>query len=134
MLKWPVALVVALAVVSAPVALEVCQITCESKAIAPSMPHAESHAGHHHVPEDHASCHEHAGTSQLSPSSVPCGHGVDDTPSLVAAKTADAAVSLLAVLPLNEPIGIVATREFVSECQSAWSDCLAIRLVIPLRV
>ena len=134
MVKRLFALVVALAVVSAPVALEICQMTCESKAMAPSMPHADNHAGHHHMPADHASCHEHAGAPQVSPGGVPCDHGVGATPSLVAAKRADAAVPLLAVLPLSQTIGIVTTHHLVSVRQSAWSDRLAVPLVIPLRV
>lgn len=134
MVKRLFAVVVALAVVSAPVALDVCQITCESKAMALSMRHADSHAGHHHMPADHAACHEHGGAPQLSPSSVPCDHGVEATPSLVAAKSADAAVSLLAVLPLNRSIGFVATRDFLSHRESLWSDRVAVPLVIPLRV
>jgi hypothetical protein len=134
MVKRFFALVVALAVVSAPVALEICQITCESNAMAASIPHADSHAGHHHMPADHASCHEHGDAPQLLPGSVPCDHGVEATPSLVAAKTAAAAVSLVAVLPLRQAIGIVTTHDFVFVRQSAWSGRLAVPLVIPLRV
>lgn len=134
MVKRLFALVVALAVVSAPVALEICQITCESKPMAPSMPRADSHAGHHHMPADHASCHGHAPAPQLSPGSVPCDHGVEATPSLVAAKRADAPVSLLAVLPLSQAIGIITTHDSVSVRQTGRSHRLAVPLIIPLRV
>jgi len=55
MIKRLLTQVVALAVVSAPVALEVCQITCESKGVKLSMSHsADEHAAHHHVPANHA--------------------------------------------------------------------------------
>jgi hypothetical protein len=134
MVKRLVALLVAVGVVSAPLALEVCRIACDSKAMASSMPHAESHAGHYHMATDHASCHEQAVAPQLSPGSVPCDHGVHATPGLVAAKSADAAVSLLAVLPLSRTMGIGATSDFVFVRQSSWPDRLAVPLVIPLRV
>jgi len=134
MVKRLFALVVALIVVSAPVALEVCQITCESKAMPPSIGAARDHAGHHHMAEDHASCHEHGGAPQLSRDSVPCDHGTEATPSLVAARNSDAAVSLLAALPLNHSIATVETRGRVSVRQSAWPDRLVLALAIPLRV
>lgn len=134
MVKRLFALVVALAMVSAPVALEVCQMTCESKAMAPSMPRAESHAGRHHIPAGHASCDEHVGAPELSPSSVACDHGLEAMPSLVAAKIGDAAVSLLGVLPFGRAIGTVATRDFVSKRQSFWPDRLGVPLVVPRRV
>jgi hypothetical protein len=134
MVKRLVALLVALGVVSAPVALELCQIACDSKATAPSTPHAESHAGHHHMATDHASCHEQAGALQLSPGSVPCDHGGQATPGLVAAKSADAAVARLAVLPLSQTMGIGAARDVVSARQSAWPDHLGVPPVVPLRV
>jgi hypothetical protein len=130
------ALVVALAVVSAPVALEVCQITCESKAMERSVAHdAEGHAAHHHMPADHASCHEHAaGVDRMSPGNVPCDHGTEATPSSVAAKNSDAAVSMLAVLPLRYSTATVETPDFASARESAPSARLAIPLTIPLRV
>ena len=128
-------LVVALAVVSAPVALEICQIECDWKAMEPSMSHVDARVAHHHMPADRASCHEHPSTGlQVTPAGIPCDHGVEATPSLVAAKRADAPVSLLAVLPLSQAIGIVTTRNFVSVRQSGSSDRLAVPLVIPLRV
>ena len=136
MMKRLFALVVALAVVSAPVALEVCQITCASKGIQPSMPHAaEGHAAHHHVPAHHGSCHEQRGTThQLSPLSGPCDHGADATPSLVAARNSNRGVSLLAAVPPIDSIRLVPTRELISVRESAWSDRLGIPLAVPLRV
>jgi hypothetical protein len=125
---------VAVAVVSAPVALEVCQIACESKAMTQSMPHGESHAGHHHVPAEHSARHEHSGPPQLSPASVPCDHGTEATPSLVTAKDSDAAVSLLAVLLLDRSIATVETGNLVSVRQSTRADRLVVPLAIPLRV
>src|SRR5262245_32513263 len=115
-MKRLVALVLALVVVSAPVALEVCQIACESKGVHASTSHvAEAHAAHHHMPADHAACHEHGELPQLlSPLDGPCDHGSESTPSLVAARTFDPAVSLLAALPTIDSISLVPTRDFAS--------------------
>jgi hypothetical protein len=136
MMKRPLALVVALAVVSAPVALEVCQVTCESKGMQPSMPHgALGHVAHHQMPADHAACHEHSGTpQQLSPVNGLCDHGTEATPSLVAARNSDTAVSLLAAAPSIDSIRRVPTRDVISVREAAWSDRLEIPLAIPLRV
>ena len=131
-----VALVVALAVVSAPIALEVCQIACLAKAMPLSMARAvDPHAGHHHKPADHASCHEHGGaTPQLSPVSGLCDHGTDATPSLVAARNSDTVVSLLATVPPVDPITLFPARESVSPPESSRAGRLGIPLAIPLRV
>jgi hypothetical protein len=129
------ALVVALAVVSAPVALEVCQITCESKAMTATMPHAEGHAGQHPMPADAPPCHEHGGTGpQLAPSSIPCDHGVQATPSVVAAKNSDAAISLPAVVSVSYSMAAVETRDINSQRESACAHRLAVPLAVPLRV
>ena len=136
MIKRLLALVVALTVVSAPVALEVCQITCESKALQPSMSHtADGHAAHHHTPADHASCHEHNGArQQLSPVNGLCDHRTETTPSLAAARNSDTGVLVFAAVPSLDSITLVRTRDFVSVRESAWSDRLGIPLAIPLRV
>ena len=130
------ALVVALAVVSAPVALEVCQVTCESKGMQPSMPHgAQDHVAHHHTPADHAACPEHSGTThQLSPVNGLCDHSTETIPSLVAARNTDTAGSLLATVPSIDSFGLVAMTDRISERESAWSQPLARPLAIPLRV
>jgi hypothetical protein len=129
-------LAVALSVVSAPVALEVCQITCESKGMSPSMPHAlEGHAAHHHAPADHAACHEHRGTPQEpSPANGLCDHGTESVPSLVAAKNPDTPFTLLATVPSIDSIALVPARDSISVRESAWSDRLGTPLAIPLRV
>jgi hypothetical protein len=141
MIKRLFALVVALAVVSAPVALEVCQITCESKGLQPSMSlGVAEHAAHHHMPADHmpadhAACHEHGRTPhQLSPVNGLCDHSTESTPSLVAAQNTDTAVSLLATVPSIDSLGLVATAGRISVRESAWSQPLARPLAIPLRV
>jgi len=129
------ALAVALAVVSAPVALEVCQITCDSKAMPLSMSHADGQVTHHQMPAKHASCHEHHSTGpQLSPTSIPCGRGVQGTPSLVAAKDSDTAVSSPAVEPVSYSFAPVETGDTGSLRNSAWADRFAIPLLIPLRL
>jgi hypothetical protein len=130
------ALVVALAVVSAPVALEVCQLTCESKGMQPSMPHGEQdHVAHHHAPTEHAACHEHGGTThQLFPVNGLCDHSTASTPSLVAARNNDTAVSLLATVPSIDSFGLVARGDRISVRESARSQPLARPLAIPLRV
>jgi hypothetical protein len=129
-------LLVALAVVSAPIALEVCQVRCESKGVGPSTSRAaDAHAGHHHMPADHASCHEHGGAvQQVSPGSVPCDHDTEATPSLAAAKNSDAATSLVSVVAVSYFPTTIETRAFVSPRESAWPDRLVIPLAIPLRV
>ena len=136
MVKRLFALAVALSVVSAPVALEVCQITCESKGMSPSMPHAlEGHAAHHNAPADHAACHEHRGAPQeLSPVNGLCDHGTESVPSLVAAKSPDTPLTLLATVPSIDSIGLVPARDGISVRESAWSDRLGTLLAIPLRV
>jgi hypothetical protein len=136
MMKRLFALVVALAVVSAPVALEVCQVTCESKAMQPSMAHGvEGHAAHHHIPADQAACHEHSGTPhQMSPVNGLCDHDTESTPSLVAGRNSDTAASLLATVPSIDSISLVSTRDSISVRESASSDRLGTPLAIPLRV
>jgi hypothetical protein len=136
MIKRLLVLMVGLAVVGAPVALEVCQITCESKGVQPSMSHtADGHAAHHHPQADHASCHEHSSArQQLSLVNGLCDHGTETTPSLVAARSSYIGVSLLAAVPSIDSITLVRTRDFVSVRESAWSDRLLIPLAIPLRV
>jgi hypothetical protein len=122
-------LVLALAVVSAPLALEACQITCESNATPP----AGRPAVHDHTPADHPSCHERVGTpQQLSTGSVPCDHGTAATPGLVAAKHSDTAVALPVVVPVRHAVATGESR--VSVYRSLSSDRLALPLAIPLRV
>src|SRR5262249_19814219 len=76
MTKRLFAMVVALAVMSAPVARGICQVACESKGTQPSMPHgAAEHAAHHQMPADHAACHGHGEVpEQLSPLDGSCDH------------------------------------------------------------
>ena len=135
MTKRLLAFVAALAVVSAPVALEVCRITCDSKVMKPSVSDADGQATHHHVPAEDASCHEHHSAGpQLSPSGIPCDHGVQGTPSLVAAKASDTALSSSAVVPVTYSFASDETGDTRSLCGSASGDRLAVPLAIPLRV
>ena len=130
------ALVVALAIVSAPVALALCQITCESKGVLPSMAHrADGHAAHHQAPAKQASCHEVSGArSQLSPVNGWCDHSVDAAPSLVAARHDDTGGSLLAAVPSVDSIALIRQNTFIAAPESARSDRLAIPRAVPLRV
>ena len=130
------ALVLALGLVSAPVALEVCQITCESKGVHSSTSHAsEGHTAHHHVPAGQAACHEHGeAPQQLSPLDGPCAHGAETTPSIVVGRTFDPALSVLAALPTIDSMSLVPTRDSVSLRESAWLDRLARTIAVPLRV
>jgi len=137
MIERLLALSVALAVVSAPVALEVCQITCESKGMQPPMSHsADGHAAHHHAPADHASCHEASGapSQQLSPVNGLCDHGAEATPSLVAPRSPETGVSLMAEVPSIDSITLARTANFISARESAGSGRPGIPLAIPLRV
>ena len=130
------ALVVALSIVSAPVALEICQITCESKATPQSMSHSsEGHAAHHHMPAHHAACAENRGAlQQLSPVNGLCDHDSASIPSLVVGRNSDSAVTLLATVPSIHALGLVRTRAGVSAHEVAWSNRLGTPLAIPLRV
>jgi hypothetical protein len=133
--KRLVALMVALAVVSGPVAAAVCQIACESKAVQPSTSRAGEGHAHHHMPAGHAGCSERAETqSQLSPVEGPCDHGAETTPGLVAARNVDTAVSLVATLPTIDPISFVSTHDSLCARQPAWLDRLEIPLATSLRV
>jgi hypothetical protein len=136
MIKRLFALLVALAVVSAPVALAVCQITCESKDMQPSMSHgADRHAAHHQAPAEHASCHEVSGAQrQLFPVNGLCDHGTDATPSLVAARNYHTADSLFATVPSVDSISLVRTDTFSFRRKSASVERPGIPLAIPLRV
>src|SRR4051812_49005843 len=126
---------VALALVSGPVAMAVCQITCESKAGPPSTSRAGEGHAHHHMPAGHAACYEHGGApQQLSPLDGPCEHDAEVAPALVAARNFDTAVSLLAALPTIDSIRFVPTHDFLFMRQPAWLDRLAIALAAPLRV
>jgi hypothetical protein len=133
--KRLLALMVALAVISGPVAMEVCQITCESKAAQPSTPRAGEGHAHRHMPAGHAACHEHGGApQQLSPLDGPCDHGAEVAPGLVAARNFDTAVSLLAALTTVDSISFVSTHDFLFVRQPAWLDRLEIPLAVPLRL
>src|SRR5215831_15747985 len=77
MMKRLAALLIALVVVAAPVAVEVCQITC---AFGPMQWHAlqasHAHASHHHSETAQPSCHEtHRAGQVVSPGAAPCDHG-----------------------------------------------------------
>jgi hypothetical protein len=135
MLKRLCALVVALAVVGAPLVLEICQVTCETTGMQPSMPHgAEANPAHHHMPADHAACHEHSGTPlQLFPVNGLCEHGTDSMPTL-AGRDSDTAASLLAAVPSIDFITGVPTRDVISVRDSAWPDRPAVLRAVPLRV
>jgi hypothetical protein len=125
-----------LSVASAPVALQICQVTCESKATPPPMSHThvEGHGAHHHMPANDHARHERGGAPQLSPGSVPCDHGTDTTPSLAAAKNSDVSLSLLAILPLHYSIATVDTRDVRSLSERVVANRLAIPRIVPLRV
>ena len=59
MVKRLFSLVIALVIGSAPVLLDVCQITCGSTAAHSARAHdAHGDARHHHDPATHGSCHE----------------------------------------------------------------------------
>jgi hypothetical protein len=118
------------------VALEVCQLTCESKGMQSLMSHAaEGHAAHHQMSAGHAACHEHGeAPQQLSPLNGLCDHGTEATPSLVAARNSVTSVSLLAAVPSIGSIELVPTRGVILVRVSALIDRLEVPLAIPLRV
>jgi hypothetical protein len=134
--KRLLALMVALAVVSGPVTMAVCQIACESTGAQPSTSRAgEGHAPHHHMPAGHAACHDDSDAPpQLSPLDGPCEHGAEVAPGLVAARNFDTAVSLIASLPTVDSIRFVPTHDCLFVRQPAWLDRLGIPLAAPLRV
>jgi hypothetical protein len=134
-MKRLLAFVVSLAVLSAPLALEICQVTCESNAIPEAMLHGADGHVDHHAPANHAACHEHGGPQhQLWPIDGPCDHGADATPSLVAGRSSDRSITLPATLPAIASIGVVPIRTLTSVRESRWPDRPGSSRAIPLRV
>jgi len=127
-------LLVALAITSAPVALEICQISCESNGLErSSISHVvDVHAGHHGHPMPAG--HEHRGTQkQLSPASSLCDHDAQASPSLAAARNFNTFASILATAPATDTVERVRTGDLVLVSSSP-SDRLGIPLATPLRV
>jgi hypothetical protein len=135
-MKRVFALVAALAVASAPVAMEICRITCESNGMQPSLPHAaEGNSAHHDMPADHSSCHEHGSALQMSPINGLCTHGTGATSSLIAsARNSGAAVLLLAAVPSMHAIAPIPTCAVLPVRESPSSNALRTPFAVPLRV
>jgi hypothetical protein len=136
MMKRLAALLIALAVGAAPVALEVCQLTCASHSTHSHVAHtADAHALHHGAASQ-PSCHQagHAAAHTLSPGSAHCDH--DDgaiASSLVTTRhdTVAAAPVHVVVIDLANPGG--AGRDDRGRVVLAPTR-LELRLSSPLRI
>lgn len=127
MRRGGLALLIALAVASAPVALEVCRIACESTRH-PPLAHATHHPG----------CHE-SGTASphLSAHAHPCEHGDEPTtPGVAAARHSDNAATLLAVaVPAHDALTVVVRMSALTTAGlSSLPGRAGIALATPLRI
>jgi len=128
-------LLIALAIAGAPVALEACQIVCES---IPAQPAAaeQAHAHqHHHAAGSHSASHdESAPRHHLLRGATACDHDADAAPSVVTARNADG--GLLFAPPLLPGSDVVAAdaAAVVSIRELNLPDYLGIRLASRLRV
>ena len=134
-MKRLAALLIALAVGAAPVALEVCQLSCASYSTHSHVAHtADAHAMHHGAASQ-PSCHQAGNAAHtLSPGSAPCDH--DDgaiASSLVTTRpdTVAAAPVHIVVTDLANPAG--AWRADRGRVVLAVSR-LELRLSSPLRI
>lgn len=120
------ALLLALAVGSAPVALEVCRIACESMQMHPIVAHTTAH---------HSSCHESGtGAPTASVHAHTCHHGSETTPGIAVARPSDHATPLAAGLPATHTAAFVGRSARPSEGPSLLPALAAVRLAIPLRI
>jgi len=121
-----IALLIALAVASAPVVLEVCRITCQTLHVHPSVAHAATHQ---------PSCHE-SGTAPptLSVHAHPCDHdGEATTPGVAAARHSDASLLAAEVLA-SDTATLVRTSARPTDGPSRVPDRVEVHLAIPLRI
>lgn len=136
MVKRLFSLLVALAIVGAPVALEACQIVCASTLVHPMAAHDTHQAHHHHVTAADKSCHEpRAAPHRLSPQAPPCDHDGEATvPSVAAARASDGVLLHAAAVPPIADVVVAAASTFVPTRQSTLPDRLENRLARPLRI
>ena len=128
-------LLVALAISSAPIALEVCQIACES---IPAQPAADQHAhahGDHHAAGSHSLRHGVPGPSHhLLRDTTACDHDGDAAPSVAAARGSDGGPLLAPPLLPGSDVAAAGAAAVVPIRELNLPDGLGIRLASPLRV
>ena len=121
------ALLIALAVASAPVVLEVCRITCQSMHVHPSAAQATT---------QQPSCHESGAASpKLSVHAHPCDHeGETTTPGVAAARYSDNNTLPAAAVPASPTAAFARTSARPTDRPSLLPDRVEVRLAIPLRI
>ena len=135
MVKRLFSLVVALAIVGAPVALEVCQFVCASTLVHPTGALDTHEAHHHHATAADKGGHEPPAAHHLSPHAPPCDHDAEATvPSVTAARASDGVSLYAAAVPPIAGVLFAAAATLVPTRQSALPGRLEIRLAIPLRI
>jgi hypothetical protein len=136
MVKRLFALVIALAIASAPAALEACQIGCASISVHQMAAH-DAHLDHqHHGAAGGGLCHEPSATHQhLSSQAPPCEHdGKATVVSVTAARPSDGALLYAAAAPSIADVVFASALTVVPTSHSPLPDRLGIRLASPLRV
>ena len=128
-------LVVALVIAAAPVALEACQIACESTSVHPIAAH-HTQAHHHHATTADESCHElPAAPHYVSPQAPPCDHDGEATVAgVAAARTSDSVLLCAAAVSPVADVVFAPAPAIVPAGQSTLPDRLEIRLASPLRI
>jgi hypothetical protein len=135
MMKRLFALVVAVLTGGAPVALEICQITCESKVAHTSRGHdAHSGAGHH-LPATNGSSHEPPAVPHLS-GTHSCDHDrIGAGPGLAVSRDSDSGPMPVAVrVPGTDDTASVRPAMIVRAAQLAMPGRSEVRLSLPLRI
>jgi hypothetical protein len=133
MVKRLFALVIALAIASAPAALEACQIACASISVHRMAAHLDHQ---HHGAAGGGSCHDPRATSHhLSSQAPPCGHDGEATVvSVTAPRPSNGASLHAAAAPPIANVVFASALTFVPTGQSPLTDRLGLRIASPLRV
>jgi len=128
-------LLIALAIAGAPVALEACQIVCES---IPAQPAAAQHAhahGDHHAAASHGAHH---GVStplhHLLRDTTACDHDADAAPSVVTPRNSDGGLILAPPPRAASDVVAAGAAAVVPIRELNLPHSLGIRLASPLRV
>ena len=126
-----------LAVTGAPIAAEVCEMTCASPVEHAGMPHS---AMHHAAHESAQSCHEGSTTSGPQMAAMPhaCGHDAEGQPlaaSISATQNGTAAIPLAWVSASAAALDGFPSLIFgVSRNSQAGTPPTSVRSVMPLRI
>jgi hypothetical protein len=136
MVKRLFSLVVALVIGGAPAALEVCQITCESKVAHPARASAaHEDADHHHDNASHGSRRETPPAPHLL-QTHPCDHDrAVAEPGVAAGRDSDRVPMPVAVrVPGTDDLAPVRPATLVHAARLTLSGCPEVRFSLPLRI